>query len=61
MMRCIGSASYKDRIAPLENATEILFRAVLLNQVIDTNLIPYYPNYEIDIEIGMMTNLTIEY
>lgn len=50
----------KDRIAPLENATEILFRAVLLNQDIDTNLVPYYPNYEIDIEIGMMTNLTLE-
>ncbi len=51
----------RERLTAIENTTEILFRALLLNQDIDTNLVPYYPNYEIDIEIGMMTNLTIEY
>jgi len=50
----------RERLASLENTTEILFRALFLNQDLDTNLLPYYPNYEIDIEIGMMTNLTIE-
>jgi hypothetical protein len=50
----------RERIIALENATEILFRAVLLNELIDTALIPYYPNYSIRMEIGMMTDLTIE-
>jgi hypothetical protein len=48
------------RIKPLENATEILFRAVLLNTEIDTALVPFYPSYLIQMEIGMMTDLTIE-
>ena len=51
----------RERLASLENTREILFRALFLNQDIDTNLVPYYPNYEIDVEIGMMTKLTIEY
>jgi hypothetical protein len=52
-----------ERIVPLENATEILFRAILLIEdieEIDTTLIPYYPNYLIEVEIGLMTDLTIE-
>ena len=51
----------RERLSSLENTTEILFRALFLNRYIDTNLVPYYPNYEIDVEIGMMTKLTIEY
>jgi hypothetical protein len=50
----------RERIIALKNATEILFRAVLLNEVIDTTLAPYYPNYSIRMEIGMMVDLTIE-
>jgi hypothetical protein len=50
----------RERIEPLENATEILFRAILLNEEIDTALVPFYPNYLIQMEIGMMTDLTIE-
>jgi hypothetical protein len=50
----------RERIIALENATEILFRAVLLTEDIDTTLVPYYPNYHIRMEIGMMTDLTIE-
>ena len=50
----------RERIKPLENATEILFRAILLNEEIDTALVPFYPNYLIQMEIGMMTDLTIE-
>ena len=50
----------RERIKPLKNATDILFRAVLLNKEIDTALVPFYPFYLIQMEIGMMTDLTIE-
>lgn len=50
----------QDRITPLEQATEILLRTILLNHGIDTSLVPYYPFYYIDVELGMMTDLTIE-
>ncbi len=53
----------RERINPLENATEILFRAILpIEDIeeIDTILVPFYPNYLIQLEIGMMTDLTIE-
>ena len=48
----------RERIIPLEAATEILFRAVMPNEGIDSMLIPYYPNYSIEIEIGIMADLT---
>lgn len=48
----------RERILPLEDATEILFRAILPNQDIDTLLIPYYPNYSVQMEIGIMADLT---
>ena len=51
----------KERLSFLKNTTEVLGRVTLLINDFDTSLVPYYPNYEIDVEIGMMTNLTIEY
>ncbi len=50
-----------ERIAPLENATTILIKAVIAHPQIDTLLVPFYPDYYIDMEIGMMTDLTIEF
>ncbi len=50
----------KERIVPLEDAVEIILRAVIYHPQIDTLLVPYYPNYLIDIEIGIMTDLTLE-
>ena len=50
-----------DRIGPLEDASVILLRATILNPEVDTSLIPYYPYYEIDVEIGAMLDLTIEF
>lgn len=50
-----------ERIAPLENATAILLRAVFEHPLVDTLLVPFYPGYFIDMEIGMMTDFTIEF
>ena len=49
-----------DRIGPLEDASSILLRATIPNPEIDSSLIPYYPNYEIQVDIGAMLDLTIE-
>jgi len=50
-----------DRIEPLQYVTGILLRATILNPEVDTALIPYYPSYLIDVEIGAMLDLTIEF
>ena len=50
-----------DRIGPLEDASVILLRATIPNPEVDTSLIPYYPYYEINAEIGAMLDLTIEF
>ena len=51
----------RDRIEPLQYVTEILFRATILHPEVDTALIPYYPSYLIDVEIGAMLDLNIEF
>ncbi|MCK5134496.1 MAG: hypothetical protein KAR19_01815 [Bacteroidales bacterium] len=51
----------RDQIEPLQDATEILFRATILNPEVDTALIPYYPSYLIDVNIGAMLDLTLEF
>ena len=51
----------RDRIEPLQYVTGILLRATILNPEVDTALIPYYPSYLIDVEIGAMLDLTIEF
>jgi hypothetical protein len=50
-----------DRIESLEDASVILLRATILNPEVDTSLIPYYPYYEINTEIGAMLDLTFEF
>lgn len=50
-----------ERIKPLEEAIEIIFRTVLSNQEIDSTLIPYYPAYSFEIEIGMMADFSLEF
>jgi len=51
----------KERLNNLLDATEIILRAVIRNPEIDTILIPYYPYYYLDMEIGMMTDLSLEF
>jgi len=51
----------RERIEPLQYVTEILFRATILNPEVDTALIPFYPSYLVDVEIGSMLDLTIEF
>jgi hypothetical protein len=48
-----------DRIGPLQEVSRILFQAILENTGIDTALIPYYPFYHIDVEMGAMLDLTM--
>jgi hypothetical protein len=49
-----------DRIEPLQEVSRILFQAILENTGIDTALIPYYPFYHIDVEMGAMLELTMQ-
>ncbi len=48
-----------ERIATLEDATEILLRAVLIDPGADSTLYPYYPNYHMDLEVGIMLDITM--
>lgn len=50
-----------DRADALEEATEFLFRTIIPNPEVDTSLIEYYDDYHIDVAIGAMLDLTIEF
>jgi hypothetical protein len=49
----------KDRIISLQDASMILMRAILLNPDPDTALIPFYPTYHFDVQIGAMIDVTV--
>lgn len=49
----------EERIAPLQDAIEILLRAVLIDPGADSTLYPYYPGYHMDLEVGVMLDLTL--
>jgi hypothetical protein len=51
----------RDRIGPLQYATEIELRSTYVEPVVDTLLIPFYPLYHIDLEVGAMLDLTINF
>lgn len=56
----IGDAVFEDdRIEELHRAIEIVLKASIINPEIDTTLFDYYRSYYIDLELGIMTNLTI--
>jgi hypothetical protein len=48
----------KDRILPLLDAVEILLRATIREPVVDTALIPYYENFAIKVDVGIMSRQT---
>jgi len=50
-----------ERVEPLQDATEILLRATFLNPEVDTALIDFYETYHIDVDIGVMVDLSFEY
>ncbi|MCK4750288.1 MAG: hypothetical protein KAT15_24700 [Bacteroidales bacterium] len=49
------------RIEKLEDASSLLFRAILRSPDVDINLIPYYPGYSFNVEIGAMAGLTFDF
>jgi len=51
----------KERIEPLQDAAEILMRATILNPDPDTALIPYYPSYHFDVQIGAIIDVHIRF
>jgi len=51
----------KDRIQSLQNVNTIFFRATVLLAEVDHQLITYYPAYHLDLEIGAMLDLRLEY
>lgn len=50
-----------ERIDGLYDATELILRAAIVNPELDTTLIPYYRQYYIDMELGIMTDLTLTF
>ncbi len=51
-----------ERIDELHRATEIILEAAIINPELDTTLIPYYQyDYYLEMELGIMTDLTIEF
>ena len=51
----------RGRLQSMANATRLLFRATILVTDLDTTLIPYYPNYQFDVRIGAMLDLSLEF
>ena len=51
----------KERLEHILDASELMLRAVFSTSDIDTVLIPFYPDYYLDAEIGMMTDLSLEF
>jgi hypothetical protein len=51
----------QERIDGLVNTSDLLFRAVIENPEVDTNLINSYPGYEIEVDLGCMVDLTIDF
>jgi hypothetical protein len=49
------------RLEALHDAREILFRAILAFPDLDTTLIPFYPDYFIEVDIGAMLDLSIDF
>ena len=51
----------EERIQGLYQSTEIILRAIVINPDIDTTLIPYYRQYYLDMELGIMTDLSFTF
>jgi len=51
----------RDRIDPLQDATRLLFQSTIRNPEVDTSLIPYYPGYFIEADVGAMLDFTYEF
>ncbi len=52
---------HKERLQPLANAAVIFFRATIVISDLDSTLIPYYPSYHFDLDIGSMLDLSLEF
>ena len=50
-----------ERLGKLEDASSILFRAILRNPDVDPELIPYYPDYQFNAAIAAMADLTFQF
>ena len=51
----------RDRILPLEDATAIVLRAYFYPTVPDPQLIPHYPEFEFNVHMGAIFDLTLEF
>lgn len=50
-----------DRLTRLEDASSMMFRAILKNPEVDPNLIPFYPGYRFTVELGVMADLAFDF
>jgi len=51
----------RDRILPLEAATHVTLRAFFIVTDPDSALIPHYPTFELEVHVGAMFDLTMEF
>lgn len=51
----------RERILPLENATQVALKAYFIVTDPDTALIPHYPEFQFNVHIGAMFDLTAEF
>lgn len=49
----------QDKINELESAQFILIEGMITNVALDTSLISYYPNYNIDLQLGVQVELNM--
>jgi len=57
----VDAVFVNDRIDGLFDASEIILEATIVNPRIDSTLIPYYRFYYIDVELGVMTDLSLSF
>jgi hypothetical protein len=51
----------RNRLEAMENATEVYFRAIVSLADLDSSLISFYPQYQFDVRIGAMLDLSLEF
>lgn len=48
----------RDRLDAMEQVVNITFKTIILNARLDSTLIPFYPDYKIDIQLAAMLDIT---
>jgi hypothetical protein len=50
----------RDRLETLQEVTTLQLQAIFLYPQVDSSLIPYYPDYHINVDVGAMFDISIQ-